>query len=92
MLADETDRHHHQILDASGAEILQGIVCVRPKPLHRTYPALVGQREGIGEAQITTKALHDQLGAGLDLFLVRIAGFLHIALRHPVGTKKHMGL
>ncbi|CAI8314017.1 MAG: Uncharacterised protein [Cyanobium sp. ARS6] len=38
------------------------------------------------------KLLHDQARAGLDLLLIRVARFLHVALRNTVGTEEHVGL
>ena len=46
---------------------------------------------GIGVAQFALQALHDQEGAGLNLPLVGVAGFLHVALGHTVGAEEHMG-
>ena len=42
-------------------------------------------------AQFPLQALHDQIGAGFNLALVRISRFLHIALGHPVGTEENVG-
>ena len=91
VLADETDRHDHQILHPVGAQLVQGIVGVGPQPFNRTDPALVGQGEGIGVAQLGLEALDDQACAGFDFGLVRIARLFHVALRHPMGAEKDMG-
>ena len=42
-------------------------------------------------AQVLLQPLHDQLGTGLDLALVGVAGLLHVAPGHAVGAEEHVG-
>ena len=70
---------------------MQGLIGVGLQPFHRTHPALVGKRVGVAMAQILSQLAHDQSSTGFDFPLIGIAGFLHVALWHPMGTEEHVG-
>ena len=92
MLADETDGHHHQIVGLGLPQLLERLLGVGLQPFHRTHSALIREGVGVGMAHVVRQGFHDQIGAGFDLLLIGIAGFLHVALGHAVGTEKDMGL
>jgi len=91
VLAHETDRDHHQFLDALATKADQGFVGIGLEPLHRTDPALISEGVGIVMAELTLQLGHHQGGRGFDVLLVGIARFLHIALGNAMGTEKDMG-
>ena len=92
MFADKADRHHHQIVGLRLAQFLKGLLGVWLEPPHRAHTALVRQGEGVVVAHLNGQLLHDQIGAGFDLFLIGVAGLFDVALRHTVGAEEDMGL
>ena len=92
MLADKTDRHHHQIVRLGLSQLLKRFFGVWLQPLHRTNPTLISKGVGVGVAHVLSQRFHDQIRAGLDLLLIRVSGLFHIALGDAMGTEENVGL